>query len=67
MRKKRRAGTVSVVLEQILQGVRLEQERASVERAVTDYYSTLSDSDLEESAQWRDFALTQFRKDEKAF
>jgi DNA-binding PadR family transcriptional regulator len=66
MRKKFQAESVSAVLEQILEGVRREQERQSVERAITDYYSSLSDSELEENAQWGEFALTQFPKDEEA-
>jgi hypothetical protein len=66
-RKKRRVGTVSVVLEQILRDARHEQERASIERAITDYYSSLADSDVEEKEQWGDFALAQYSKDDVPF
>jgi hypothetical protein len=64
VRRKRQAESVSAVLEEILQNVRREQERASVERAVSDYYSSLADSELEERAQWGEFALAQFPKEE---
>jgi hypothetical protein len=66
MRKKRQAESVSAILEDILQNVRREQERASVERAVADYYSSLTDAEVQEHAQWGEFALSQFPKEEGA-
>jgi hypothetical protein len=66
MRKLRQAESVSAILEEILQDVRREQERASVEQAVTNYYSSLSDDELEEHARWGEFALAQFPKEEEA-
>jgi hypothetical protein len=42
MRKKRRAGSISAILNEILQAVRREHKRASVERVVADYYGSLS-------------------------
>jgi hypothetical protein len=65
IRKKRQAGSVSAVLEDILQDLRREQERASVERSMSDYYSSLADSELEELAQWSEFALAQLPRKEK--
>ena len=64
LRRKRQAESVSAVLEEILQNVRREQERESINRAVTDYYSSLSDDELEEHSQWGEFALTQFPAEE---
>ena len=49
-----------------LQDVRREQEKASVERAVADYYSSLADNELEERARWSEFALAEFPKEEGA-
>jgi len=66
MRKKRQAESVSAILEEILQNVRREQERASVERAVADYYSSLADNELAEHVRWSEFALAQFPKEEGA-
>ena len=66
VRKKRHAESVSAILEEILQNVRREHQRASVERAVADYYSSLSDSEVEEHARWGEFALAQFPSEEEA-
>jgi len=41
-----------------------QEERARVERAVADYYSSLSDNEVEELSQWGDFAMTQFPLEE---
>ena len=64
MQQQRRTESVSSVLEEILQGARREQERASIDRAVTDYYSSLTDTEVAEQAEWGEFALRQFT-DEK--
>ena len=63
-RKKRRAGSVSAALEEILQEVRHEKERASAEKAVSDYYSSLSIGEREERTQWGEFALAQLRDED---
>jgi len=60
MRRKRHGGSISSILEEILQAVRRRHERASVERAVTDYYSALSADEAAERAQWGEFALREF-------
>jgi len=57
--KKRRAESVSAVLEEILQSVRRQHQRAAVEQTVTDYYSSLSDAEAEEQSHWGEFALAQ--------
>jgi hypothetical protein len=54
------AVTISYVLEKILQSVRRQQERASIEKSVSDYYSSLSESEANELAQWGELALREF-------
>jgi hypothetical protein len=66
MRKKRRAGSVSAILEEILQAVRREHERAPVELAVGDYYGSLSTEEAKEQAQWGEFALREFPFEDRA-
>jgi hypothetical protein len=66
VRKKRHAESVSAILEEILQNVRREHERASVERAVADYYSSLSDGEVEEHARWGEFAVAQLTSEDNA-
>ena len=63
MRKKRRAPSVSSVLEAILQAVRREQGKAAVERAVADYYGSLSNEEAAEQTEWGEFALGEFPKE----
>ncbi len=60
LRKKRHAPSTSSILEQILQAVRREQEKAAVERAVVDYYASLSTQEAEEQVAWGEFALREF-------
>lgn len=65
IRKKRRAASISSILEEILQGVRREHERGAVERAVGEYYSSLSDEEVTEQAHWGEFALREFPKEDR--
>ena len=60
-RRKRHAASDSTIPEAILQTLRSEQERASAERAVADFYSSLSDEEVSEHAQWGEFALQEIR------
>ncbi len=60
LRKRRRAASISSVLEEILQAIRRRQERAGIEKSVTAYYSSLSDQEVAEQAQWGEFALSEF-------
>jgi hypothetical protein len=60
LRKRRRAASTSSVLEEILQSVRRQQERASIERSVSAYYSSLSDKEVAEQSEWGEFALREF-------
>ena len=66
VQKQRHADSVSAILEEILQNVRREHERAAVERAVADYYSSLSNSAVDEHARWGEFALAQFPSEKEA-
>jgi hypothetical protein len=66
IRKKRRAGSTSAILEEILQTVRRQQELVSIDRAVNQYYSSLTDAEVEEDARWGEFALAQFSRDGEA-
>lgn len=45
LRRKRRARSVSFVLEEILQSVRREAEMATINQSVTAYYDSLSDEE----------------------
>jgi len=64
MRKRRRAPSVSSVLEEILQVARREQGKAALERAVSDYYTSLSQTEADEQIKWGEFALHEFRDSE---
>jgi hypothetical protein len=64
MRKKRQMESISAVLEEILQAVRRSQELASVERAVSAYYSSLDDKELQEHTLWGDFAMAESSDEE---
>ncbi len=39
---------------------RHEQEKATLEKAVVDYYNSLSDAEVEEQTNWGQFALSEF-------
>jgi hypothetical protein len=64
MRKKQRAASVSAILEEILQEVRREHNRATVERAIADYYGSLSAQEVAEQAEWGELALNEFPTEE---
>jgi hypothetical protein len=60
LRKRRPSRSVSAILEEILQQSRREQAKAALNRAVSDYYDSLSPNDSEEQIQWGEFALMEF-------
>jgi hypothetical protein len=62
---KRRAASVSSILEEIVQAAQREYERALLGRAVSDYYSSLSDEELTEQARWGEFALGELSHPER--
>ena len=63
MRKKRHTSSTSLVLEEILQAFRRGQEKMEVDKAVVDYYESLSNDETEEQARWAQFALAEFPKE----
>jgi hypothetical protein len=63
MRKRRHAPSVSSILEDIIQVARREHGRAVLERAVSDYYSSLAPEEAEEQANWGEFAMQEFPKE----
>jgi hypothetical protein len=65
MEKRKQAGSISAVLEEILQAVRREHERGSVEQAVANYYSSLSTDEAADQAEWAEFALHEFPYEER--
>jgi hypothetical protein len=60
IRRTRRAASVSAILEDILQTARRQQEKAAIDRAVADYYGSLSGTEAEDLAAWGEFALGEF-------
>jgi methylthioribose-1-phosphate isomerase len=64
LRKKRRARSISFVLEEILQAARREAELAKINQSVTAYYDSLSDEEMEELRQWGEFGLRQLLKED---
>jgi hypothetical protein len=60
LQKKRRAASVSSVLEEILAALRREQQREALERSVTEYYGAISDKEAHEQTEWGAFALREF-------
>jgi hypothetical protein len=63
MRKRRHAPSVSSILGELLQVARREHGKAAIERAVSDYYSSLSPQEAEEQANWGEFAMHEFHKE----
>lgn len=63
LRKHRRAASISSVLEEILQAARRQAERAKIERSIDAYYSSLSDEQAAEHAEWGDFATSEFLRE----
>lgn len=60
LRKRRRASSISSVLEEVIQAFRRREERANIEKSISTYYSSLSDDEVAEQAEWGDFALAEF-------
>jgi len=65
LRRKRRAESVSAILDEILQAVRREHERVSLDRAVANYYDSLSAEEAMEQAEWGEFALHEFPSEDR--
>ena len=65
LQKKRRATSVSSVLEEILAALRREQQREAVERSIKEYYGSISDKEAHEQTEWGAFALREFLSQER--
>lgn len=63
LRKLRRAASTSSILDEILQSVRRHHERASIEKSVSAYYSSLSGKEAAEQSEWGEFALREFPRE----
>lgn len=60
LRRKQHAPSASAVLEDILQRVRRGAEKRAMEKAVVDYYDSLSPEESEEQERWGEFAMGEF-------
>jgi hypothetical protein len=60
LRKSRRRASTSSVLEELVQAARLHEQRLAVDRSITAYYSSLSDTDAAEQSLWGEFAVGEF-------
>ena len=65
LRKKRRAPSISAVLDEILQHIRRDQERLTVERQLAQYYDSLSDEEMKEDVKWGEFAIREFPTEDR--
>jgi methylthioribose-1-phosphate isomerase len=63
-RKKRRATSISAVLDEILQAVRREAEMARINQSITEYYDSLTDEEVQELDEWGRFGLSQLLKED---
>ena len=64
LRKRRRANSVSSVLEDILLSVRRAEEKRAIEQSIGEYYDGLSPAEREEETNWGAFALRQFSSED---
>jgi hypothetical protein len=60
LRKKRRAPSISSVLEQVLESVRRAHERAALDKAVAGYYDSLQPEEVDEQTRWGEFSLREW-------
>ena len=65
LRKKRRAPSISASLDEILQHIRCDQERLTVERQLAQYYDSLSDEEMKEDVKWGEFAMREFPTEDR--
>jgi hypothetical protein len=60
MRKKRKASSVSAVLDELIAQQRRSQEARRISASITSYYDSLTDEEVAEDRAWGQFAETQF-------
>jgi heme oxygenase len=65
LREKRRARSTSSVLDEIVQSFRRSQRKKALEHDVTQYYSSLSPTEVEDDAAWGEFALGELAKSKR--
>jgi hypothetical protein len=64
MRMKNSAESTSAILEEILQAIRRQEKRSSIERELTEYYDSLTEAEFAEERQWGEFARRGFLAEE---
>ena len=64
LRKERRSRSISSVLEEIIRQQQQAKEMKSISAAVTSYYDSRTDHQMEEDRAWGQFAETQFPREE---
>ena len=61
--RKRGVASVSLVLEDLIQERRKRSSTKSIDAAISSYYDSLSDKELEEDKRWGEFAESQLPHD----
>ena len=54
--KRQQKGSVSQVLDELIQEKKLEAERARIDSQISAYYDSLSDDEREQNRAWGEFA-----------
>ena len=63
-REKLQTQSVSAALEEILQAVRRQEAQAAIDDAITKYYDSLTDEEVEEDRQWGQLGLQHFMRED---
>ena len=59
-RKQRKADSASSALEEMLQERRQQKQMEKIANAITHYYDSLSEEEMNEDRLWGEFAVGQF-------
>ncbi len=62
LRRKRKAPSCSMVLDDLISEAEKLQRRAALHQAMDDYYNSLSDEEVADDRAWGEFALEQAAK-----
>ena len=65
LKRKRRAASVSFVLEELVQNARKAAKARALDRAVDGYYSSLNPRGLSEDALWGELSFEEFSNGER--
>jgi Arc/MetJ-type ribon-helix-helix transcriptional regulator len=60
LRKERRRGSMSSVLEEVIRQQQQTNEMEKISASVTRYYDSLTAEEIAEDRAWGEFAATQF-------